>query len=182
MQSPITQFWELEIIQILCMNWNILLNTLWAPHCKKKIGDMLIVFEQVQIICWFLGIRICWIITICTLKIGNSMWNLKVSWKLQTFRRSLVSELLNFLSTNYSCFKDKKCHVIPKSWLKVVMSPSQAEGFLARLGSARGLFYFSSKSKISRKEPKFDSQLKIYFWLNFYDKFIWKLLNYAAKS
>ena len=32
-----------------------------------------------------------------------------------------------------------------------------------QVGSARDLFHFSLKSKIGRNEPKFDSQLKIYF-------------------
>ena len=36
----------------------------------------------------------------------------------------------------------------------VVMSPSRAEGFSARLGSARGLFSISSKKKFSSKIRK----------------------------
>ena len=44
----------------------------------------------------------------------------------------------------------------------VVMSPSRAEGFSARLDSARDLFHFSSEVKIGQKraenELKFDSQ------------------------
>ena len=44
-----------------------------------------------------------------------------------------------------------KCSIISKI---LVMSPSRAEGFSARLGLARDLFPFSSKSKIRRKRAE----------------------------
>ena len=46
----------------------------------------------------------------------------------------------------------------------IVMSPSQAEGFSARLGSVRDLFHFSSELKIDWKMSwNFNCQLKTYF-------------------
>ena len=49
---------------------------------------------------------------------SNSMWNLKVSWELPIFRRSLVVRIAQIVEPNYLCFKDKKWHVKLKSWLK----------------------------------------------------------------
>ena len=46
---------------------------------------------------------------------------------------------------------------------KVVMSPSRAEGFSARLGSARDLFYFSSKLKIGRKQAEIQFSVENFF-------------------
>ena len=66
----------------------------------------------------------------------------------------------------------------------LVMSPSQSGLSWRIFSSARDLFHFSSKSKISiENEPKFDSQLKIYyFWLILIINLYWKWLNYADKS
>ena len=59
------------------------------------------------------------------------------------------------------------------------MSPSQAEGFSARL-----VTFFTSawNRKSSENEPNFDSQLEFYFWLISILNLYWKLLNYAAKT
>ena len=53
-----------------------------------------------------------------------------------------------------------------------------------QLGSAR-LVVFSPSArnrKSAKNEPKFDSQLKTYFWLTFTINLFWKWLNYVAKS
>ena len=62
--------------------------------------------------------------------------------------------------------------VFPKFRYLLVMSPSRAEGFSARLVT----FFTSARNwKSAENEPKFDFQLKIYFSLTF-------TIHYAAKS
>ena len=44
-------------------------------------------------------------------------------------------------------------------------------------------FFTSARNKkLAENEPKFDSELKTYFWLFFIKNLYWKWLNYAAKS
>ena len=52
------------------------------------------------------------------------------------------------------------------------MSPSRAEGFSARLGSARDLFYFSSKLKIGQKGAEIQFSVEKLFVINFYNKIV----------
>ena len=58
--------------------------------------------------------------------------------------------------------------------------PSWLEQKVFQLGSARLVAFFTSarNQKLAENEPKFDSQ----FLINFYNKLVLKMINYAAKS
>ena len=53
-----------------------------------------------------------------------------------------------------------------------------------QLGSAQLVAFSPSarNQKLAQNEPKFDFELKTYFWLFFVINLYWKWLNYAARS
>ena len=68
----------------------------------------------------------------------------------------------------------------------IVMSPSRAgssHSWSWRIfGSSRGLFHFSSKSKIGRKRAEIGFSVEDLFLIIFYNILVLKMTNYAAKS
>ena len=70
----------------------------------------------------------------------------------------------------------------------LVMSPSRAGSSHSSswriFGSARLVTFFTSarNQKLAQNEPKFDFELKTYFWIFCVINLYWKWLNYAARS